>query len=234
MKTFIKKYLGDSLSYSVVFFLGYLVACSGGSGGNLGGIGPIGGAGGSIPQRMHSSSLHRSVILPTNTSQPVLASIFQVSPHIAISNPSQVAQSYDSRCDSYGVIASGVPDAIHNAFGNSGLVSLNFNNGNLCRTVLTSVGSDENGTPMGFPVIFDGTVNTLVAYGRFVSGKPFRCTDTANSSAVKDNSFLRAYYDLGHDAILVGNGSTQLSVTCSIAVPPGDDVQDLTVQWIKS
>lgn len=99
---------------------------------------------------------------------------------------------------------------------------------------LTSVGMDENGIPQGYPVILDGTINTLAVYGTFVSGNRFRCVDTANTSSLLDGSFVRAYYDLARDAIILGSGSTQLQPTCSISVPSGDDVSEIHVQWLKS
>jgi hypothetical protein len=122
---------------------------------------------------------------------------------------------------------------MHAALGNSGLVKINFRNGDICTTVLPSVGADETVRPLGFPVILQGTINNLAVYGNFVSGNRFRCLDTTNTNVLQDNTFVRAYYDLAHDAVILGSGTSQLSVTCSISIPAGDDVQSLTVQWIK-
>jgi hypothetical protein len=96
------------------------------------------------------------------------------------------------------------------------------------------VGADEGGKPQGFPIILAGTVNTLVAYGDFVSGNRFRCVDTTNVSPLAGGPFSRAYYDLAHDAFVLGSGATQLAPTCSISIAPGDDVADFTIQWLKS
>lgn len=161
----------------------------------------------------------------------MIASAFgaQSLPEAAIANPSQLAQSYESLCDAYGNSSS-----IHAGLGNSGLVPLNFLGGNICQPVLSSVGADEGGKPNGFPVVLSGTINTLVVYGRFASGNHFRCLDTTNVAALMDGAFVRAYYDLAHDAVVLGSGTTQLPVTCSITIPAGDDVQHLEVQWLKS
>jgi hypothetical protein len=219
------------LAYSLVFCLGYLVAC---------GNGQIGGSVIRNPTlefttlRMLSSSLHRPAIFPSGVgTQPVIATMFepQAFPQVSISNPSQLGQSYESLCDTYGGLT---PDSIHVSLGNSGLVSLNFLGGNICSSVLTSVGTDEGAIPKGFPVILAGSINTLVAYGTFVSGNRFRCIDATNINALPDNTFVRAYYDLARDAVILGSGTTQLQVTCSITIPAGDDVQHITVQWLKS
>lgn len=222
------------LTYTMIFWLGYVVACGGGK---------LGSPSINIPNvpvaatlRMLSSSLHRPAIFPSNTgNQPVIASAFgaQSFPEAAIANPSQLAQSYESLCDSYGTGLS-ISSSIHAGLGNSGLVPLNFRGGNICQPVLSSVGADEGGNPNGFPVILSGTINTLVAYGTLVSGNHFRCLDTTNVAALTDGAFVRAYYDLAHDAVVLGSGTTQLPVTCSITIPAGDDVQHLEVQWLKS
>ena len=219
----------ECLTYTAIFALGYLASC----GDRTIGGGTAGGPSAAIPLRMLSSSLHRPAIFPSNTgNQLVLATALPlVLPQATISNPSQIAQSYESLCDAYGPSAT---HTIHAAFGSSGFVSLNFLGGNLCDPVLSSVGADEGSGPTGFPIILAGSVNTLVAYGTFASGSQFRCMDTTNVTPLPDNVFVRAYYDLAHDAIVLGSATTQLQVTCSIVIPPGDDVQHLTVQWLKS
>lgn len=220
------KFAKQSLSYTLVFCIGFLAACDSAKVGTPNSLSAL--------LRMLSSSSHRLAIFPTNTgNQPVLAAIFgnQVNPQASIANPSQLAQSYDSVCDAFGGISG---QGIHAALGASGLVEVNFRRGNLCTTVVSSVGADETVRPLGFPVILSGTINNLVVYGNFVSGNRFRCLDTTNTTSLQDNAFVRAYYDLAHDAIILGSGTTQLQVTCSISIPAGDDVQSITVQWIKS
>lgn len=213
------------LIYGFVFSFGYLFGCGGGGGTKS----IFFGGGEAPPLRILSSSTHRPAIFPTNTgTQPVLASMFaQAAPSAA----SQLAQSFDSACDAY---SSTFGQGMHAALGNSGLLSLNFLRGNLCETVISAVGADENGRPAGFPVILSGSVNTLVAYGTFVSGNRFRCLDQTHAGAVTDGVFVRAYYDLAHDGIIVGSGTNQLPVTCTISIPSGDDILNLTVQWLKS
>ena len=216
--------------YTLIFFLGYFVACGGGKTGTS--VRTV--ATGGLTLQMLSSSLHRPAIFPANTSkQPVLASLFAIpiSPDVTITNPSQLAQSYESLCDAY---RSSDASSLHAGLGNSGLVSLNYLGGNICSGVLSSVGADETGVEKGFPIILAGSVNTLVAYGLFKSGTPFRCMDTTNVAALSDNTFVRAYFDLSHDAVILGSGQTQLSVTCLINIPTGDDIAALTVQWLKS
>jgi hypothetical protein len=183
--------------------------------------------------RMLSSSVRNTAIFPTGAQdQPVIASMFGSRQYATISDPSQLAQSYESACTAFGPNAS---PGIHTAFGNSGFVSINFLNGNWCEEApIGSPGADEGGNPTGFPVILQGTINNLVAYGTFLSGKRFRCLDTTDTSVLQDNTFVRAYYDLANDSIVLGSGTSQLSVTCSISIPAGDDVAGITIQWIKS
>jgi hypothetical protein len=176
--------------------------------------------------RMLSSSHPRPAIFPTDTgNQPVIAAMFATIP-----NPSQLAQSYGSQCNVFSRTTSG----IHTTFGASGLVEMSFNTANNCLVAVPSVGADETTHELGFPVFLSGTINNLAVYGTFLSGNQFRCLDTTNTAAVQDNTFVRAYYDLAHDAIIIGNGTTKLSVTCSISIPAGDDVQSITVLWVKS
>ena len=222
------------MTYVVVFAVGYFFACS-----NRPGTTKIPNPSPAVSGRMLMSTVRGNAIFPTNTgNQPVLASIFgAASPHpdATIANPSVLAQSFESVCSAWGP-----GQSLHAAFGNAGLVSLNFGAagigpGNLCaENPITSVGADENGSPTGFPIILSGTINDLAVYGILVSGNKFRCLDTNNTAQLQDNAFVRAYYDLAHDAIVMGSGTTQLAVTCSITVPPGDDVAQVQVQWIKS
>jgi hypothetical protein len=227
-----RKRVKESLVYTLVFYLGYLAACS--SGTNLGGRtnNPA-----SAILWMLSSSDHRgAAILPNNTgNQAVVASGVlggQFSPLATISNPSQLAQTYDSHCDGF----TSNSQSIHQAYGNTGLAQIPPVGGfGFCNLPsVTSIGFGENGHPTGFPVILPGTINNLVVYGTFVSGNFFRCLDTTNTTQLADASFVRAYYDLAHDAVILGSGTTQLTLTCSISIPGGDDIQHITVQWLKS
>src|ERR1700674_421141 len=90
------------LAYSLVFCLGYLVACGAGKiGGRLIGNPALD----FTTQRILSSSLHRPAIFPSGVgTQPVIATMFapQAFPQVSISSPSQLAQSYESLCDNYG------------------------------------------------------------------------------------------------------------------------------------
>jgi hypothetical protein len=75
----------ECLAYSMIFFLGYVVACGDGKMGSGTIHVPAG-----VTLRMFSSSLHRPAIFPTNTgNQPVLATMFagQLFPQAIISNP---------------------------------------------------------------------------------------------------------------------------------------------------
>lgn len=228
----------DTLTYSLVFALGYFVACSS-TNTTRGNVNPPPSTSG----RMLNSTVRNTAIFPTNTgTQPVLASIFGIGSRVhadaTIADPSQLAQSFESVCSGWG--SGSNSQSIHAAYGKSGLVSLNFGSagigpGDLCEEgPIASVGADENGNPTGFPIILSGTINSLAVYGLFVSGNRFRCLDTTDTNSLQDNSSVRAYYDLAHDAIVMGSGTTQLSVTCSVSVPAGDDVAQIQVQWIKS
>jgi len=234
------KYVRESLVYTAVFGLGYLIACGGGStvtGNSSGGGGNTSNV--TIPQMM--SSDWRPVGLARSSSNVrsgmlafLLGAGFSARSKATITNPSAVAQSYESDCVPGGVASPG----IHSRFGTSGLISMAyvFSIINDCVDFewLNSVGGDENGNPQGYPIVLDGTINTLVMYGTFASGKRFECVDTTDTTPLPDGSFVRAYYDLAHDAIILGSGTTQLAPTCSISIPSGDDVVEIHVQWLKS
>jgi hypothetical protein len=193
---------------------------------------------------MLNSTVRNTAIFPSNAgSQPVVASIFgflsPAHPDATITNPSDLGQSFEALCTWQGANASG----IHAQFGNSGLVpmlparsdaSIGIQNYCSVSASIASVGADENGIPTGFPILLSGTINNLVAYGTFVSGNQFRRLDTTNTGTLQDNGFVRPYYDLAHDAVVLGSGTTQLSLMCSISVAPGDDIAEIQVQWIKS
>jgi len=229
-----RRYAKETLSYIVVFCLGYLVACQGGSTGTS--ANPTG----AVRQMVTSDRRPVALVQSSTNLHPALAAVLfgtrSVRPNATIANPSPVGQSYESDCSNFS--SSGVTwGGIHAAFGNSGLVSIRYaygQSGSCLTQAINSVGDDESGTPQGYPIILDGTINTLAVYGTFVSGNRFRCVDTTNSSPLSDGSFARAYYDLSHDAVILGSGTTQLSPTCSISIPSGDDVLEIHVQWLKS
>ncbi|MGA9390580.1 MAG: hypothetical protein WBV69_09055 [Candidatus Sulfotelmatobacter sp.] len=231
----------DSLAYTIVFAIGYFVGCSSGTTSHSTTI--TTGNPSATTARMLSSTIRNTATFPTNSGiQPVVASIFGSGPGVhadaTIANPSGLAQSFEVICTIWGT---NKPAGIHAALGNSGLVPMMFPQANVsigitneCTTTVASVGADENGVPSGFPIFLSGTINNLVAYGVFVSGKAFRCLDTTDTSALQDNTFVRPYYDLANDTIILGSGTTQLSLSCSVAIPPGDDVAEFSVQWVKS
>lgn len=230
------KYAKESLAYTAIFCLGYLVACGGGSAVLGGGSGTF--VNSTTPQMANSDLRPMSIVQSGTRVQPAIASLLRRSTaKVTIPNPSDVGQSFESDCLDFGTF-NGPFTSVHAAWGNSGLVSMTYKYGTfgacLQTQPLSSVGSDENGTPQGYPIIEDGTVNTLVVYGAFVSGTRFRCVDTLNTSGLSDGAFIRAYYDLAHDAVVLGSGTTQLLPTCNISIPAGDDVIELHAQWIKS
>jgi hypothetical protein len=233
-----RNFAKDCVAYIAVFCLGYLVACQGGSRVVVGG--PTSG----VPWMLNSTLRQAAIAQSGTKALSAMASFFgptdSARPAVTIANPSAVSQRYETTCYDFGDGSNGGGNvnSIHAFWGNSGLVSMNYAFGTFgaCYQpqLLNSVGSDESGVPQGYPVILDGTINTLVVYGGLVSGKKFRCVDTTNSSLVADGAFVRAYYDLAHDAIVLGSGTTQLSPTCSVSIPAGDDVLYIAVQWLKS
>lgn len=224
----------ERVIWSVVFYLGYLAGC--GIGGNStnksGGSNPAN----TISHMLDSAGRPTAIFPPATTKQPVVAALFGVHPDATIPNPSQVAQSYESLCFAFQNLNGSAGVSMHQAYGTQGLVSLDYGPGygTICLGPLTGVGSDENGNPQGFPVILSGAINTLAVYGTFVSGSRFRCVDTTNVSPLSDGSYVRAYYNLSNDSIILGSGTNQLAPTCSINIPPGDDVSQIVVQWLKS
>jgi hypothetical protein len=233
-----RKFAKESVIYTAVFCLGYLVACQSGS------KSVVDTPTAAVPRMLNSNSRQAAIVQSGTNALPAMASLFgsggSAPLAVTIANPSAVSQSYESTCYDFGNGSSGGGNvnSIHAFWGNSGLVSMNYAFGTFgaCYQpqLFNTVGGDENGVPQGYPVIIDGTINTLVTYGGFVSGKKFRCVDTTNSSSISDGAFVRAYYDLAHDAIILGSGTTQLSPTCSISIPAGDDVLYIAVQWLKS
>jgi hypothetical protein len=232
------RFAKDSLTYTLLFSLGYFVACNSSNNSLMGG--GSSGTTTAVAPRMLNSTVRRTAIFPANTgNQPVLASLFDlhVQPDATINNPSALAQSFESFCSAWGP---NFGTSIHATFGNTGFVSFNFGNagvgaGNACEEPpIASVGADENGNPTGFPIFLQGTINNLVVYGIFVSGNKFRCLDTTDTSSLNDSTYVRAYYDLANDTIVLGSGTNQLSVSCSVSIPAGDDVQTIQVQWVKS
>jgi len=229
----------ESLIYTVIFCLGYLFGCGGGS---VMSSSPSGGGSttaSTIPQMVSKASrpialAQSSTGTHTGMAAFLLGTGFTARSKVSISNPSAVAQSYESDCAP--TVAN--PPGIHATFGNSGLLSMIYAYAfwSPCSLLehLNSVGGDENGTPQGYPIVLDGTINTLVMYGTFVSGKRFECVDTTDTTPLSDGSFVRAYYDLANDSVILGSGTTQLSPTCSISIPSGDDVVEIHVQWLKS
>jgi hypothetical protein len=234
-----RSYGRESLVYTAVFCLGYLVAC--GSGGGTGGSSSGGNTAGSIREMVSSDLRPVSIVQSSTGVQSAMAAFLpfmgKARRALTITNPSAVGQSYESDCRNFGPV-SGPWTSIHAAWGNSGLISMQYAYATFgaCGQAqpLSSVGSDENGNPQGYPVVLDGTINTLAVYGTFASGKRFECVDTTNTSPLSDGSFVRAYYDLAHDAIILGSGTNQLAPTCSITIPSGDDVSEIHVQWLKS
>ena len=231
-----RQYARESVICTVMFCLGYLVACQSGSSVTKGSSGNN--SNGTIAQIMMGRGF-RPVALTqkgSNGQAAFAAALWGAisHPNATSVNPSAVAQSYESDCGNTG----GASPGIHSTFGTSGLLSVTYAYAfwGPCDllTQLTSVGADENGNPQGYPVVLDGTINTLVMYGTFVSGKRFECVDTTNTTAISDGSVVRAYYDLAHDAVILGSGTTQLAPTCNISIPSGDDVIEIHVQWLKS
>jgi len=235
------KHAKQSLVYTAIFCLGYFIACGGGgtvqSTSAGGGPTPTG----TVPQ-MVSSDWRPVALAQSGTGvQSALAALlwsagFSARSKATITNPSAVGQSYESDC-AVTYLGGGGSPGIHRGL-YSGLLSIPYRYADWepCSGIewLASVGADENGNPQGYPVVLDGTINTLVAYGTFVSGNRWRCVDTTNTTALSDGSVVRAYYDLAHDAIILGSGTTQLSLMCSITIPSGDDVMEVHVQWLKS
>ena len=235
----------DALAYALVFAIGYFMACSRTSstngGGSVGSFSPS-------ARRMLNSTVRSSAIFPTNTGdQPVLASVFgfggSARPNATTTNPnpSDLGQSFEIECTYWPPVNGNYLPGIHATFGNSGLVpmlpprsDISIGMQDDCSAPIASVGADENGNPTGLPIFLTGTVNSLVAYGNLTSGNQFHCLDTTNTSSVQDNTFVRPYYDLAHDTIILGSGTTQLTLVCSISIPPGDDLARIQVQWIKS
>jgi hypothetical protein len=230
-----------SLAYTLVFAIGYFVACSSTTA-NHSTTGTTGNSS-ATTARMLSSTIRSTAVFPTNTgTQAVVASIFGFDrgthPDATIANPSALAQSFEVICTIWGANA---PAGLHAALGNSDLVPMMWPQANVsigitneCTTTVASVGADENGVPSGFPIFLSGTINNLVAYGVFVSGKAFRCLDTSDTNVLQDSTFVRPYYDLANDTIILGSGTTQLSLSCAVTIPPGDDVAEFSVQWVKS
>jgi hypothetical protein len=121
-----RSYGRESLVYTAVFCLGYLVAC--GSGGGTGGSSSGGNTAGSIRQMVSSDLRPVSIVQGSTVVQSAMAaflpSMGKARPALTIANPSAVGQSYESDCHNFGPV-SGPFTSIHAAWGNTGLISIN-------------------------------------------------------------------------------------------------------------
>lgn len=140
--------------------------------------------------------------------------------------PSQLPQSYDAICNFQPGFLSTVPSG--------SLVPLGMAGDDPNRSCNFFGGQQTDGKA----TIFDGTLSTLVASGKTVSGAAFQCRDVDSSAAILDNSLTRAYLDPNAHQVLIFNTPvngtpTQVQFTCSGIGTDGDPVAQIEVQFAK-
>jgi hypothetical protein len=170
-------------------------------------------------------------------SKPFLAAFFQTT-----QAGSQLQQSFQGACpfsNWYPLPSSGyVPFAFPDANTIGGFYTGAQGN-DPCSGVFSQIGGgiDQNSgltlTDPGTPMIFGGTLTTLVATGITNGGQYVRCTDTTATASVNDGDKVQAYYVLSTNSVVLGIGTTQLPFVCNLNVPSGDPIRYLSVQFAK-
>lgn len=85
----------------------------------------------------------------------------------------------------------------------------------------------------GTPMIFGGTLTTLVATGITNNGNYVRCTDVTTTASVNDGDKVEAYFAPATNSVILGVGTTQLPFVCNLTISPGDQIRYASVQFAK-
>lgn len=200
--------------------------------------------------RLVSHTTPNMIGLPANlnSKQPIMASLFQVTPQSA-----QIQQSFQGYCgyDTQGIGAT----AVNYGGAASGFIPLLVpldaiirippkgtqpgTQENVRGGVFSQIGGGVdtlNGgtlTNPGTPIYLDGTLTTLVVTGITLNGAPVRCSDLSTTVPVHDQDLVQPYFVINNNSIILAIGTNQLPFTCNLNVPSGDQVSFISVQWAK-
>lgn len=218
MKSISKKHLIESVVCTVaaVITFSIITAC----GGSPNPITNIVGAAGRVAARLSiHPKAHSSIHPGSGSGGNFLAALFQTAP-VA----SQLPESYEGTCDFTGdspaVLA-------------GGFATLNVPNGEQCSpgtvTVSQTLGTDQ----VGIEVAFAGTITTLKISVVTSTNQRFRCVVLNGNAAVNDNDLIQPYYNFTTNTGVIGDGTTQLPISCQVPIPAGQTAQKLTMEWSK-
>jgi hypothetical protein len=87
---------------------------------------------------------------------------------------------------------------------------------------------------LGSLVIEDGTVGTLVVIADSGTAQDLICKDLASTAALTDGQLISVWFRPSDNKVLLFQGTTQLSPTCTVPVPAGDAVSRISAQFLKS
>jgi hypothetical protein len=93
----------------------------------------------------------------------------------------------------------------------------------------------SNSNPsLGSLVIEDGTLGTLAVIADSTTAQNLICKDLASTDALTDGQLVSVWFRPSDNKILLFQGTTQLSPTCTVPVPAGDSVTRISAQFLKS
>lgn len=87
---------------------------------------------------------------------------------------------------------------------------------------------------LGSLVIEDGTVGTLVVIADSGTAQNLICKDLASTGALTDGQQISVWFRPSDNTVLLFQGTSQLSPTCTVPVPAGDSVTRISAQFLKS
>lgn len=87
---------------------------------------------------------------------------------------------------------------------------------------------------LGSLVIEDGTVSTLVVIADSSTAQNLICKDLVNTGALTDGQLISVWFRSSDNKVVLFQGTTQLSPTCTVPVPAGDSVTRISAQFLKS
>jgi hypothetical protein len=89
-------------------------------------------------------------------------------------------------------------------------------------------------TSLGSLVIEDGTLGTLVVIADSGTAQNLICKDLASTGTLTDGQLVSVWFRPSDNKVVLFQGATQLSPTCTVPVPAGDSVTRISAQFLKS
>jgi hypothetical protein len=87
---------------------------------------------------------------------------------------------------------------------------------------------------LGSLVIEDGTISTLVVIADSGTAQNLICKDLTSTSPLTDGQLVSVWFRPSDNKVVLFQGATQLSPTCTVPVPAGDSVTRISAQFLKS